>query len=261
MAELGKRLLSAVALAPPVALVVHLGGPWSAGLMALASAIGAAEFARLVGGRLLPSTAVAFVLPLLPLLGPARDAALGFWLVAALAIAAWLLELARAEPIGAPNRVGAQLAGALFPGLGLFALSRLRLGPHGEGWTYLVLIATWGNDAAAYLGGRALGKHKLAPRISPGKTWEGAAFGALGTAAAIAAIRALALPLTVLEAAGLTALLATAGVLGDLCKSVLKRACNAKNSGHLIPGHGGMLDRIDAVLFNALATAAFLALR
>ncbi len=177
-------------------------------------------------------------------------------------MASWCLRLFRSEITGAPEHVGHSVAGVLFVGPGLSALAHLRAGPDGWPWTVLVLLATWLNDTAAYAGGRLLGRHRLAPAVSPGKTWEGFAFGALGSLAGIFVSRVLLLPrLTLIDCLALGTATAIAGPVGDLCKSVLKRASGVKDSGRLIPGHGGILDRIDAVLFNApivLAISAWL---
>ena len=120
--------------------------------------------------------------------------------------------------------------------------------PTGGGQALLV----WGNDTAAYFVGRSLGRHKLLPAVSPGKTWEGLLGGTVGGIAALLAVQGL-LPqgLGVRDCLVLGLLTAIFGPLGDLSKSMLKRTYQVKDSGHLLPGHGGMLDRIDAVLFNA----------
>ena len=117
------------------------------------------------------------------------------------------------------------------------------------GFYFLVIM---GSDVAAYYGGRLFGRHKLAPTISPGKTWEGAVAGML--ASLLLAVAAhywffLALPLKF--ALPLGALMNVVGVLGDLTESALKRSTGAKDTAQILPGHGGILDRIDSLLFNA----------
>lgn len=114
---------------------------------------------------------------------------------------------------------------------------------------FLVLM---GSDAAAYYGGRAFGRHKLAPNVSPGKTWEGAIAGMLASLLLAAAAHYWffrELPLKF--ALPLAAVMNVFGVLGDLTESALKRSAGAKDTAQLLPGHGGMLDRIDSLLFNA----------
>ena len=109
-----------------------------------------------------------------------------------------------------------------------------------------------GSDAAAYYGGRLFGRHKLAPSISPGKTWEGAIAGMLASLLLAAASHYwffLNLPLKF--ALPLAAVMNVVGVLGDLTESAIKRSAGAKDTAQILPGHGGVLDRIDSLLFNA----------
>jgi phosphatidate cytidylyltransferase len=124
-----------------------------------------------------------------------------------------------------------------------------QLSKHLLGFFFLVLM---GSDAAAYYGGRAFGRHKLAPTVSPGKTWEGAAAGMLaGLLLAAAAHYWFFLDLPLKFALPLAAVMNIVGVLGDLTESALKRSAGAKDTAQILPGHGGMLDRIDSLLFNA----------
>jgi phosphatidate cytidylyltransferase len=121
--------------------------------------------------------------------------------------------------------------------------------PRGLAWVLAVVLATWVGDSSAYLAGRLLGRHKLAPSISPNKTVEGALAGLLGatvTSALWFAVSGLG-PLWIGAAVGVVAGLS--GQLGDLAESMLKRQAGVKDSGSVIPGHGGILDRIDALLF------------
>ncbi|MGI8996154.1 MAG: phosphatidate cytidylyltransferase [Pyrinomonadaceae bacterium] len=114
---------------------------------------------------------------------------------------------------------------------------------------FLVLM---GADIAAYYTGRALGKHKLAPSVSPGKTWEGAAGGLLASLLAAVVAHYWFFPELSLKAAlPLAALMNVLGVAGDLTESALKRGAGAKDAANILPGHGGLLDRLDSLLFNA----------
>lgn len=133
---------------------------------------------------------------------------------------------------------------------GPFALAWLlhTKSPH---WMFAVLLVNWVGDSAAYYAGRAFGRRKLAPIVSPGKTWEGT------IASVIAAVVAGVAYLSHFEPAGATPLLAVvfsaavnvSGQLGDLAESAMKRSAGVKDSGTLLPGHGGMLDRMDSALF------------
>ena len=116
-----------------------------------------------------------------------------------------------------------------------------------------MLLAVWAGDTLAYVGGRLLGRHRMAPHVSPGKTWEGFAFGTAATVfVAFVALYDQDF-LSIGESIVLGAVLAVAAPLGDLFESMLKRDMQVKDTGTLLGGHGGMLDRIDALLFAAPA--------
>lgn len=121
--------------------------------------------------------------------------------------------------------------------------------PRGLSWTVLVVFAIWIGDSAAYLAGRAAGRRKLAPRVSPGKTIEGAIGGLLGSMV-VGSIAAAGMGLGPWWLGALIGgVVGIAGQIGDLCESFMKRQAGIKDSGALIPGHGGVLDRVDALLF------------
>lgn len=118
----------------------------------------------------------------------------------------------------------------------------------GAWWLLYVMLLVWGADSGAYLFGKLFGKHKLAPKVSPGKTWEGL-IGGLLTSALISWLFGRYVPLNVVPATLLmcSVIAALASVLGDLTESMFKREAGIKDSGSLIPGHGGILDRIDSL--------------
>jgi len=117
---------------------------------------------------------------------------------------------------------------------------------------FFLFLVTWANDTAAYYVGTFWGRHQMAPRISPQKTWEGAIGGVLGSVAAAFACRAWFLDsLGARDAALLGLLIGVMAPLGDLCESALKRSAGVKDSGGIIPGHGGILDRMDSLIFTA----------
>ena len=156
-------------------------------------------------------------------------------------------------------------AGPLYVGLLLSHALMLREAGdsiyNGYHWLLYTLFTTFATDTGAYFVGRAFGKHKLAPVISPGKTWEGAAGGliwAVGISIALAAILDLSFPLWQQVLLGL--LLGTVAQMGDLLESALKRRAGVKDASVLIPGHGGVLDRIDSVLVTIPVTYYILAL-
>ncbi|MBV9923705.1 MAG: phosphatidate cytidylyltransferase [Acidobacteria bacterium] len=123
------------------------------------------------------------------------------------------------------------------------------LSTHMLSYFFLVLM---GSDTGAYFAGRALGRHKLAPKVSPGKTWEGAVGGMVASLLAAALSHYWFFPEVSLPVLlGLAALMNVLGVVGDLTESALKRGANAKDAAQILPGHGGLFDRLDSLLFNA----------
>jgi len=142
------------------------------------------------------------------------------------------------------------MGGILYVGWLLSLLVTLRI-EAGREWVFLALFTTFGSDTAAYFIGKAFGRHKLAPGISPGKTWEGAIAGVFGgviISLLFILSTPLQLPLGYGQAVLLGVLISVFGQLGDLAESLLKRNAGVKDSGGLMPGHGGLLDRMDSVV-------------
>jgi len=143
----------------------------------------------------------------------------------------------------------------VFIGIFMFALcwiglNVIRIGSHGEAYVLILLLIIWGADTAAYFCGRFVGKHKLAPMISPGKTIEGLV-GGLIAAVVIAAIAGWCMALPLITWLGFIVLGLITGmvsVVGDLFESMVKRQAGVKDSGNLLPGHGGLLDRLDSLV-------------
>lgn len=123
--------------------------------------------------------------------------------------------------------------------------------PAGRSWLFVMLLGTWASDTFAYFAGRAFGKHKLTPILSPKKTWEGAAGGVLGTILIVYIYSKLVLDVSFGLVLLLGGLISLAAQIGDLIESAVKRQCAIKDSGNIIPGHGGMLDRFDSMLLTA----------
>lgn len=171
-------------------------------------------------------------------------------LVFVLGAAALALAGPRAEA-EALRRLASSAAGLLFVALPLSCLVGLHAAPgDGSRRVLLVLAVVWAGDTAAYFAGRALGRRPLAPAISPKKTWEGAiAHVAASMGAAAAFVWFLPVPLAHLVVLGIV--VSAAAQLGDLLESAYKRAAGVKDSGTLLPGHGGILDRVDALILAA----------
>jgi phosphatidate cytidylyltransferase len=150
------------------------------------------------------------------------------------------------------------LFGVLLIGWGLSHLILIRNLEVGHLYIILLCAVVWLSDAAAMYVGKALGRHRMAPAISPGKTWEGAAASLVsGMIVALLGARLLSLPLSLLQSVAFGGIISCVAQVSDLSESLLKRYVGVKDSGALIPGHGGLLDRIDS-LFLAAPLAFYL---
>jgi phosphatidate cytidylyltransferase len=255
---LTKRLLSALLLVPLALASVWLGG-WSFALLVIgALAAMAWEWGRL---RAEPATAVAATIAAVLLPGVAvivvmiGQPTLALMLLAIGAAAA--AALAAAARVRGVDHVA---LGVVYLGLPAVALVWLESRPEvGASLVAWLLAVVWATDICAYAVGRTIGGARLAPRISPGKTWAGL-FGAMIGAALTGAVIGMALGSRPLLAGLLGAALAVVAQAGDLFESALKRRRGVKDSSHLIPGHGGVLDRVDGLLFAAPVYAAVIAI-
>jgi phosphatidate cytidylyltransferase len=256
--DLARRLATAAVGIPLLALALFWGPPIAIVLLtAVAAAIGLWEFYVLLAARgFAPLRTTGFLLATAFFLQTVRPALIPPAVVPVAALAVLLAMLTRAGDV--PNSVvsaaGTLLGAAYVGGLG-GTIAALRLAPIEKGgpWVEMLLLTTvMAADSAALFVGSAIGRHKLAPRISPGKTWEGLVGGVGGGILGALIVRHFGLgwmPLT--HAIVLAAIVVLAGVAGDLAESLLKRWAGVKDSGALFPGHGGMLDRLDSLLFGA----------
>jgi phosphatidate cytidylyltransferase len=162
-----------------------------------------------------------------------------------------VLPLVRGDDLpGQVQRLGLSLLGILYIAFFTPHFVLLRAGGEGWPWVLFTVAVAMGSDTGGYFAGRAFGRHKLAPTFSPSKTVEGVLGAVAGAMAAAALCRLLFLAtLGVREAFLLGGIVSVLAQLGDLCESALKRAFGAKDSGWIIPGHGGILDRLDSLLF------------
>ena len=256
--NLGVRVLSAVILAPLVLYGAYAGGWLLMAMVAVAVVLIALEWARMSA----PSA-------------PARVAAVVTVAVLAAALTdqfghyrvAWIILVLGAGVCALLSRaVAARPAdaafGALYIGAPTLALIWLRaFGPAGQMWTFLVLASAWSADIVAFVTGNVFKGPKLWPQFSPNKTWSGFFGGLIAAtlaAAAVARIWAMLRPdeLSTVKALLVGAFAGLATMAGDLWESMLKRRFGVKDSGGLIPGHGGLLDRVDGLMFALLAVAA-----
>ena len=258
---LAARILTAIALLAVLVPVVFAGPVWMWGVVSLLLLVVAfSEWSRLVE-RAAPSLTqlAALLVSGLAFIAVLPEGGLAQPLLVAVCfpvLVFWLIEIPRRlrshQATGGRRALAFWMLGSCW-----IALYQLR----GEGAVVLVaaMAIVWIADVAAYFAGRAFGRHKLAPFISPGKTWEGAiagmlCVGAIGVVSASWASLSGALPAVLVSrmgsglAAAVLVLLVGLSILGDLFESLLKRQAGVKDSGRLLPGHGGALDRIDALI-------------
>ena len=259
--NLFRRVLTAVVVLPAVVGAIVLfpqRGPWM--LAAIFCVLGMSEAHTLLGAASLHASHISFLpgiclfLEMAGLPDPSRALPFsGLPIIAA--VPAAVVAVTRADRFGIPAlaaEAGGALAGLLLGlGAGSFAaLSSLKPIEGGTARIILLLAVVVGSDVFAYFVGHAIGRHKLAPVVSPGKTIEGAIGGLVGAGLAAALIGGQffkGLPLGLMVVIGVLA--GIAGIVGDLMESLFKRFVGAKDSGTLFPGHGGALDRMDAFIF------------
>jgi phosphatidate cytidylyltransferase len=270
---MASRIISAVVGIPILVAAVWVGTPWLSLLAAILAALGALEFYRMVERReTRPAVllGIAWALGFIVSGGYRAD-----WLAAPLVAVvgatvtfSWH-QLRRLSGLTALTRVFEKeigtvprgfrdslsdwvytAAGAFYIGWTLSLLLILRGEMNGREWVLVAILGAFATDTGAFITGKALGKRPLAPRISPGKTWEGAAGGfLLGTGAVLTMSFLLELPVSMWGGAVLGALISVSAQMGDLLESMIKRASRVKDAGNIIPGHGGVLDRLDSVVF------------
>lgn len=256
---MNQRIVTALVLTPlAIAAVLLLPSPWFMALVAALFLVGLWEWTRLAGVatqpvRLLIVGVHAALLAALARYGwphlfmPIALVGVVFWLL----VLAWLARFDFAAGTRRRNRWIKVLAGTLATVPAWCALALLHAIPvYGPRWTLFAVALVWAADTGAYFAGRRFGRGKLAPRISPAKTWAGVWGGLAATlvlAVAVAPLLGVAWP-AVPGLLALVLLAAVASIVGDLFESLLKRHAGAKDSSALIPGHGGVLDRMDSLL-------------
>jgi phosphatidate cytidylyltransferase len=245
-------ITAAVAIPALFVLVRYLWSPLFAGFIVAVAAVGLYEYF----GMALPEHAADRLVGMLAGVGVtagvvvSRPAVWGAAMALGV-IGGFLLALLRAPDLdGGVHRLGLTLLGILYVGFFIAHAVPLREGTEGWQWVLFTVFVAMGSDSGGYFAGRGFGRHPLAPQVSPKKTVEGA-LGAIAGAMFIAGIcrSVFFRTLGIGEALVLAATMSVLAQLGDLCESALKRAFGAKDSGWIIPGHGGILDRLDSIVF------------
>ncbi len=256
---LKKRVITALWGIPLLIAIIWFSGELGfTTLVAICGALAIFEFYRMVtAAKVPPLTYFGLIWTLLFILSPHFDYNLLTPLLLASAVILpliWLLLRRQKEE--AFISWAWTIAGILYVGWLLSYLVALRgletpaMPDAGRDFVLFALFTTFGSDTTAFFAGQALGRHKLAPHISPGKTWEGAIAGVLGAIiASLLLVTILDLPLSYGQAMLLGLLVSILGQLGDLTESQFKRKMGVKDSSKLLPGHGGILDRMDSVVF------------
>lgn len=264
-----KRIITALILIPVVLILVFLG-PWWQWLFTMAvatvAALAAWEFLGMAENAGAQPPRIAVLVAILALFAgyfewPGQTAAI--FGILSLALLVYCTFFRPIEKLMAD--ASSSIFCLLYIGFTLLALPALRENPEGNGPSLLafLLCVVWAGDTAALYVGRALGRHKMARTLSPNKTWEGALGSVAGSLLAAGLLLGLSHLLQMWDTAGLSypesvqywltlaVVVNVAAQAGDLAESALKRSAGVKDSGSLLPGHGGVLDRIDALLFAA----------
>jgi len=262
MDMLKKRVITALCGMPLLFAAVWFDQPlpWFTIFVAIWGLLAALEFYNLVNtSKISPLTYFGLIWTLLFILSPhfSYDLTVPILLTSAVILPLfWLLRHPQNE--GAFIDWAWTIAGILYIGWLLSYFVALRGLDNGREWVFLALFATFASDTTAFFIGRALGKHHLAPHISSGKTWEGTIAGVFGSVIiSLALVTLFNLPLSYGWTILLGLLVSVFGQLGDLVESLLKRNMKIKDSGRLLPGHGGFLDRMDSIAFAGIVVYYF----
>ena len=265
------RALSALLLVPILAIALWIGLPAIAAVLVLVAAIGGTEVFRLLKGAGYPSlslfgTALAVAFVLEAAIKPVGDK--GVLLIAVGVVLAGVGAFSRIDPRDGLVAWFATVFGAIYIGLIGFVIQVGSMGPAipagailapleaERGWILLLVLGVWSYDTGAYLVGRQIGRHKFLVHISPSKSIEGLIGGLVATTI-VTMLMLAGLGQNAVGGLILGPLLGLTAQAGDLAESMLKRAAGAKDSGTLIPGHGGILDRIDSFLFAGPVVALY----
>jgi phosphatidate cytidylyltransferase len=256
LSNFASRILVAVVGLPLVLGMLWVGGWWLFTLLAVASCVAVHEFVT-TARPLRPLAPAVYAGVLLALFGAEKGGVV--WLLGgfcATFVLAFVLHAVSSTRAPTTAAVGSTVLGSAWIGLGLGFLLLLReMQDHGQLIAFTVVLTAFAAATFAYFGGRLVGRHRLAPRLSPNKTWEGLLIGAVAGVfvSFVALYKTRHTYLHIWQAIVLGLVLVVAEMIGDLFESAVKRDLEVKDTGRLLGGHGGMLDRIDGLLFAAPA--------
>jgi phosphatidate cytidylyltransferase len=247
---LAQRVASAAVGIPILVLLIWAGGNWYTGAACLIILIAAFEFQSAQQDSFSPLSVVAAAIAAAMVAGADIGADWVLWFAIGALIIPLVWVTVRADPRSAIIDWQWAVVGTLYVGLLGSHIVLLRELYNGRDWVYLTLFGTFATDTFAFFVGRTIGTRKLAPTISPGKTVEGTIGGIAGGFGAVVLFNYfLGMRLEAALIVPLALLLPIAAVLGDLAESIIKRGVHIKDASHVIPGHGGFLDRLDSLLF------------
>ena len=247
---LRKRVISATIMVPVVLAAVYLGGFYFLSLVFLVALLAGYEYLRMMREKDFAPSYLCGLMLISLFIADAQWPQWGLllWGMTLFPLALLILEVFRGNRPGALLNWGLAVAGGAYIGLSLSHFVRLRAMDRGMYWLLLALLGTWICDTGAYFVGRGLGRHPFFPKISPKKTLEGAIGGGISGVVTVVLLGYYMLGLGIAWGIILGLLVVFGATFGDLAESVIKRQVGVKDSGTLIPGHGGMLDRIDSLL-------------
>jgi phosphatidate cytidylyltransferase len=265
MSNLLVRALTSAVVVPIILVLLYWAPPWGFLLMGFA---GAAVAASELVGMILPKRRIQQTFAVLAAVGvysvvyyQPSTLALAATLIG-LVVIGFIVGLAEVDPIEtAGHRMSWLVTIPLYAGGVIATMPLMHALPNGGSWVVLAMVLAWFGDTGAYFAGKSLGKRKLYERVSPKKTVEGALGGLAGSVLGAVGVHFLILPeLSLLHTVPLALCAGAAGQAGDLTISLVKRTAKVKDSGWIVPGHGGLLDRIDGLMMTSAVTWAYTAL-
>lgn len=248
------RIISALIALPIVLYLVHLGGWGFGGLVLFVGLVCLYEFMGMTQKQdgltrvLMTGLGGALMLGIMTGKMASLPGMVVFTALPIVVVVYFLFRTGDMQTVGA--RASFAFTGLFWAGGLLAVTASLRSLPGGDGWLILACVLAWGSDTGGYFAGRFLGKHKLYPKVSPKKTWEGSVGGVIAaTGGAFICREVLGPQVDTTHLLIMAPLAAVFGQIGDLAESMLKRTVNVKDSGTIMPGHGGLFDRVDALIF------------